>query len=151
MPSIVRERMQALMDEQKAEASLPTSRAVYQGDEQEIDEPVVQEPDESAAEMSLPEQAPEEADDEVPLPDESPDQELPELPVEPERGGDDSVDAMDEPESEEYEEKPDPEWDDATMRFDPPEIEDPSDDPYSRAMADTEWRMALQGREQILT
>lgn len=135
MPSVIRERMQKLMDEQKAEATLPTSRAVMDFGEQEIDEPEQQEADTEP--MDLPEQAP---DEEVPASDES-----------SADAGDDAVAEMDVPDREEQEPKDEPEWQELLTQFEPPEMEEQQPDPYAEAMADTEWRMALQERSQMLT
>lgn len=120
MPSVIRERMQKLMDEQKAEATLPTSRAVMDFGEQEIDEPEQQETDTEP--MDLPEQAP---DEEVPASDES-----------SADAGDDAVTEMDVPEAPQPEDKPDPGWEDSI---------DDMQRQFSGTMDDEEYRPAERG------
>lgn len=140
MASVVRERMQKLMDEQKAEAPLPTSRAVMDFGEQKVDAPETPEPEQQTEEMPLPAEAatdapesPDEPDDlpvereeleaeerdvepqeqpeEVPLPETAPT----EQPEPTDAPVDQSVDGsqLEVPEGEESVERPDPEWDDA--------------------------------------
>lgn len=178
MPSVVQERMSKLMAEQKAEASLPTSRAVMDADEPEVETPET-ESQQSAEEMPLPESAPaeppeveseqsaeelpEQAQESEPEANDEPEEEQPpELPPLPETNDapeptqdaetetDDDTAEMPEPEAAEQQQPEDAEWDEPEMKFETPEIEEPPDDPYGRAMADTDWRMSLMSREQSL-
>lgn len=134
MPSIIKERIAKLMAEQQAEAPLPTSRAVMDFGEQEVEEPEVQEA-EPMEEPPLPtENTALSAETTAPVQEEQDRDYLSGLEVG----------------SEPVEERPDPEWEDVIAEFDAEPQPELPDDPYGRAMADVDWRMALQQREQSL-
>lgn len=166
MPSIVRERMQKLMDEQKAEAVLPTSRAVMDFGEDEVDDPQIdnaQQSDESVEEMPLPEvneqqpdeqeqpeqEQPTEQQEEMPLPEESPDVEMPAADDSAEVG-DETGEGVDEQDEQPAEDKPDPGWEELLMDVGETEEVDGTSDPFADAMSDVDWRMTLQNRSQSL-
>lgn len=111
MPSVVRERMQKLMDEQKAEAELPTSRSVYASEEPEIDAPEVQE-SESADEIPLPEQNAQESEaDDIPLPETAPAEEQPQSSGDDTGADDVAAEPMETPEAADSEQQPEqPDW-----------------------------------------
>lgn len=169
MPLNLRARIKRLMNEQADEAVQPFSYAVLKStgeDQEEAEAPGEQEGElPEVLDVAPPEPEPEviEAPPEdvappevEPMPEPEPDEVeppedwgVPEDDVEPAA----EVESMPEIESAEddTEQQPDPEWNESQMNFDTEEPPDEPDDPYGRAMADTEWRMALQQREQSLT
>lgn len=165
MPSVVRERMQKLMDEQKAEAVLPTSRAVMDFGEDEVEDPQIDETQQSGdvEEMPLPEvneQQPDEQEqpeqeeptqqqEEMPLPDESPDVEMPAADDSAEVG-DETSEVLDEQDEQPAEDKPDPGWEELLMDMGETDEVDGTIDPFADAMSDVDWRMTLQNRSQSL-
>lgn len=138
MPSVVQERIAKVMDEQKAEAPLPTSRAVMDFGEQEVEAPDVNE--QTTEEMPLPQTA-----EGV----EQPEPEVDANAAESNDLGEWSNLTADQEEGE-AEQKPDPEWSEMNLDLEPEPVVEEPDDPYGRAMADMDWRMTLQQRDQIL-
>lgn len=108
---------------------------------------VVAEVQEPAEEMPLPESVSPEPMEEPPLPETAP-PELPEFVEREEPEGESQELHVPEPQA--AEDKPDPDWDELMPRLEAEEIPEEPDDPYGRAMADMDWRTALQQREQLL-
>jgi hypothetical protein len=173
MPLNLRARIKRLMNEQADEAVQPFSYAVLKStgeDQEEVEAPGEQEGElPEVLDVAPPESPPEPEPEAVeappedvappevaPTPEPEPDEVsppedwgVPEDDIEPAA----EVEPMPEIESaeDETEQQPDPEWNESQMNFDTEEPPEQPDDPYGRAMADTEWRMALQQREQSLT
>lgn len=176
MYSDVRSRIQRLMQEQAEEAGRPVSHATLES--AEPSEVIEQSSGSSEPEtVDPPSQTPEPVED-VPAPETVPPPETetvdpPSQPIEetaqeeepesqpisppedienPDQDVIAEVDAEieDVPSQEMEQPRGDPDWQEIEMPPDDPPRDEQPDDPYGRAMADTEWRMALQQREQLL-
>ncbi len=138
MPFSQQKAVQALMDEQAAQADTPENTAMLPEDEpEEIEQSPEPEPEQESAPTEPP--LPAEAATDVPETGDFPEQE----------NGSDPENELTVPEGDEAPERPEPEWEEMLTKFDDPEEPDTSD-PYADAMADVDWKMRLQDRSQSL-
>ncbi len=148
MPSTLQDRIKRLMEDQEEEAPLPISYSTLRIRDEAPDPP------------GEPEGATPSPSDELPPIDrhdppedfEPPQEDRPEVEtIETPQEDQPEAEMIEPGELEQEQNRPEPEWEEMLQNFEPAEPREEQPDPYLQAMADSDWKMALQDRSNILT